>query len=112
MTKISPSVVSLIGESNLSEVSHATIELKVTGTSAEVQRAVKHIAGSKGRKTLAKMAKKEVKDDADDGSESESEGRPYSRSKEAEMDAREKDSLPVREGISPKKFATRLLDGA
>jgi hypothetical protein len=66
MTKISPSVVSLIGESNLSEVSHATIELKVTGTSAEVQRAVKHIAGSKGKKTLAKMAKKEVKDEPED----------------------------------------------
>ncbi len=97
MSKVSPSIAVLLGEASLKEVSHATVELKLTGTSAEVQRAVKHIAGKKGRAKLVKMAKKEVKEP------------------EPEPDVAEDGSGPEERGPqdenTPQAFANRLLDG-
>jgi hypothetical protein len=73
-------------------VSHATVELKLTGTSAEVQRAVKHIAGKKGRAKLAKLATKEVVDEQPD--------EPEDAPEESES----------KEESSPRTFANKLLD--
>jgi hypothetical protein len=87
--QLSPSVVGLIGESNLTEVSHANVSVTISGTPSEVQRATKHLAKSKGafKKAIEKshVAEPEHEEpEADDGDVEES---------------------------SPRDFANLLLDG-
>lgn len=79
MSKLSPSVVGLIGEGNISEVSHANVSVTISGTPSEVQRATKHLARSKGafKKAIEKSQAEPEEPAAEDETQEESTPRDF-----------------------------------
>lgn len=107
---LSPNVVAVIGQANLSEgaASHAAIEVKVSGTPPQIHRALKHLAKG-GKKVLGKATvKSDVKAEPVKKAKKPSDGRPDEGS--SVSDDASKVSDDKNESVSPRDFANNLLD--